>query len=305
MPTFRFADAPPVMIVTALAVAALTWNWWAGLIWQQPALLRLLWPSALCFAIAAIYSTVRPQPAIAEVACYFGLWIVYPVFATRFTYLANASGYPLQDDMLAGLDATIGFRWSDWAAIISTYPLIVRMQEFAYQSYVWQPAASIIVFAIWGPHGRNRELLTSLLLALTLTMAVSMFLPAIGPADTHGFSTPSGAIIRALRDRLGAPLPYVGIVSFPSFHTVMAVLFAVAHRGNRWTFPIFVGLNAVMLTAIPYTGDHYLIDVISGIGVAAIALIGARRLLSCCRNPTEAAVACVSAAVPDTRNHYG
>jgi hypothetical protein len=85
----------------------------------------------------------------------------------------------------------------------------------------------------------------------------------------------------------------------------MAVLFAVAHRGNRWTFPIFVGLNAVMLTAIPYTGDHYLIDVISGIGVAAIALIGARRLLSCCRNPTEAAVACVSAAVPDTRNHYG
>jgi hypothetical protein len=88
---------------------------------------------------------------------------------------------------LARLDATIGFRWSDWAAIISTYPLIVRMQEFAYQSYVWQPATSIIVFAIWGPHGRNRELLTSLLLALTLTMAVSMFLPAIGPADTMGF----------------------------------------------------------------------------------------------------------------------
>jgi hypothetical protein len=287
-PAFRFVDAPPVIIVAALAAMALAWNRWSGLTWQQPALPALLWTPALCFVIAAIYSIVRPQPVIAEVACYFGLWLVYPVFGTRLTYLANASGYPLQDEILAGLDAAIGFQWSDWARVISTYSLVVTIQEFAYQSYVWQPALSIIVFAVWGPRGRNRELLTSVLLALIPTVVISIFLPAIGPADTHGFLTPSGSIVRALRDGSGAQLPYVGIVCFPYFHAVMAVLFAVAHRGNRWTFPPFIALNALMLTAIPYTGDHYLSDLIGGTGVAVVALIGARRLLSCCSSPAEA-----------------
>jgi PAP2 superfamily len=287
-PAFRFADAPPVVIVAAVAATALAWNRWSGLTWQQPALPALLCAPALCFVIAAIYSTVRPQPVIAEVACYFGLWLVYPVFGTRLTHLANAAGYPLQDEILAGLDAAIGFQWSDWARVISTYSLVVKIQEFAYQSYAWQPALSIIVFAIWGPRGRNRELLTSVLLALIPTVAISIFLPAIGPTDIHGYFTPSGSIVRALRDGSGAQLPYVGIICFPSFHTVMAVLFAVAHRGNRWTFPPFIALNALMLTAIPYTGDHYLTDIIGGTGVAVVALFGARRLLSCCSSPAEA-----------------
>jgi hypothetical protein len=117
---------------------------------------------------------------------------------------------------------------------------------------------SLAIFAVWGPRGRNRELLTSVLVALLATVAISMFLPVIGPADTRGFATLQGDIIRALRSGSATPLTYVGIISFPSLHTVMAILFAVAHRDNRWSFPIFLTLNLLMLTAIPYSGNRYL-----------------------------------------------
>lgn len=275
--TLCFPNAPPVVIIAAMAAVSLAWNGWTGISWQ-PVLPLLIAGSAVCFAIAAICSTIRPQHVIAEGALYSGLWVIYPIFGARLTYLANSLGYPLQDKTFDALDAALGFRWIDWVEFVSSHRFLEKVQGFAYESYIWQPAVSIAIFAIWGPRGRNRELLTSVLVALLATIAISMFLPAIGPADTHGFTTPQGSIIRALRSGSATSLAYVGIVSFPSFHTVMAILFAVAHRDNWWSFPIFLILNVLMLIAIPYSGNHYLTDVIGGAVIAACSFIGTRRL---------------------------
>jgi hypothetical protein len=276
-PAFRFANALPVIIISVMAAVSLVWNGWAGISWR-PALPPLLAGPALCFAIAAIYSTIRPQRVLAECALYVGLWLIYPIFATRLTYLALEVGYPLKDNLFAAADGALGFRWMHWADIVSAHPLFATMQGAAYESYLWQPVLSIIIFAVWGPRGRNGELLTSVLLAVLATIAVSTFLPAIGPADTHGFATLSGSVVRALRSGADTPFEYVGIVCFPSFHTAMAILFAAAHRGNRLSFPIFLILNVLMLGAIPYSGDHYLTDVIGGAVVAGCAIVGTRRL---------------------------
>jgi hypothetical protein len=255
-----------------MAVASLGWNGLA----LQPVL--LLAP-AICFTIATIYSTIRPERIIADGAFYFGLWLLFPMFGTKLSYIANTSGYPLQDKLFNELDAALGFHWIDWAAIISAHPLLEKAHGFAYQSHIWQPALSISIFAIWGPQTRNRELLTSMLVALLATIAISVFLPAIGPADTHGYTTPSGSVVQALRSGSN-PLVYVGIICFPSFHTVMAILFTLAHRDNRWSFPFFLILNLLMLTSIPYSGDHYLTDVLGGIVIAVSAFVATRRLLS-------------------------
>ena len=271
------ANAPPVIIVAAIATVALAWNLSVGLKWQ-PALLPLLMAPTICFVIAAIYSTIRPNNVIAECSLYFGLWFLVPIFGTRLTHLINTLGYPLQDQLLASWDAALGFRWIDWAEIISQHHLIRAVQEFAYSSHFWQPAVSIVIFAVWGPRGRNRELSTSMLIALVATLAISAFFPAIGPADTHGYQTGPASIVQILRSNPGDTLTYVAITWFPSFHTVMAVLFTLAHRGI-WSFPIFLVLNAVMLTAVPYSGDHYLVDVIGGAVVAIGAFAVTRRAL--------------------------
>ena len=83
-----------------------------------------------------------------------------------------------------------------------------------------------------------------------------------------------------LRSGSATSLGYLGIVSFPSFHTAMAILFAVAHRDIWWSFPIFLILNVLMLITIPYSGNHYLIDVIGGAVIAACAFIGTLAVLA-------------------------
>ena len=55
-----------------------------------------------------------------------------------------------------------------------------------------------------------------------------------------------------------------GIVTFPSYHTVLAILFVYTHRGLRWTFPPVAVLNGLMLAAIPSVGGHYVVDMIGG-----------------------------------------
>jgi len=61
-------------------------------------------------------------------------------------------------------------------------------------------------------------------------------------------------------------------VTFPSFHTAMALTYI---WGFRNTGPIGWGatlLNIVMLCAIPWIGGHYLVDMIAGAAVMLVSL---------------------------------
>ena len=67
-----------------------------------------------------------------------------------------------------------------------------------------------------------------------------------------------------------------GLVAFPSLHTILAVLSAIA----LWRIPYvrwFAALLACLIIASTVTtGWHYLTDVLAGLAVAAIAFAAAR-----------------------------
>ncbi|MES2254079.1 MAG: phosphatase PAP2 family protein [Pseudomonadota bacterium] len=278
-PRMRFSDAaqmPPLLLIATMTALALAFNQWTQLRWLTPAY-QLIWMPALCCASIVIYATRRSQPAIRETGIYLGFWLFYPLFAAQLTYIATVTKFPLQDALFIRLDGMLGFVWGDWMKFSLDNPLLLAVQQFAYDSSYWQPLLYVPFFALFGPRGRNGEFLTAMLLGLIATILIYMFLPTLGPADMAGQKAEQGQIIRALRVGSVGPYPYFGIVSFPSFHTVMALLFIVAHRGNRITFPVVLAFNLVMLTAIPYSGDHYLTDMIAG-GMIALAAFAAARL---------------------------
>jgi len=74
------------------------------------------------------------------------------------------------------------------------------------------------------------------------------------------------------------PMPYIGIISFPSFHASMAVLFTAAVRGNRYLFVPTFCLNAILLIATVVIGYHYFVDVLAGVTIAFAALYCARAI---------------------------
>jgi len=277
VPRYKVLEVPPVAIIVLMTALTLALEQIVPLRWAIPAY-RLIWPAGPCLAIAIFYSTVRSQPAIREIGLYLGLWLFFPIFAAKLSYIATCADLPLRDRFFIAADAALGFNWADWINFITRYPAIVTVQDFAYGSSFWQPLLTVMVLALWGPRGRNAEFLTAILLALLGTIFIYTLLPTVGPADMFGFKAQTGAVIQALRGGDHGPFAYFGLIAFPSFHTAMALLYMAAHRGNRFTRPIVVILNLAMLSAVPYQGDHYLSDMIAGAGIALLSFVAAQRL---------------------------
>lgn len=230
-------------------------------------------------AIAAYYQTRRPaETRLFEIVFYAGLWSALPPAGTQLTFAANAMNLPMQSDTFASMDAAIGFRWIDWARFVWDHPMLHWITNQAYGSYMIQPFAAVIILAIFGPPGRNSNLVIATIIAMTITTAVSALVPAVGPANAYGIRTPATEALIALREGQRAGLPYAGIICFPSFHTAMAVLFTAAYRGVPLAFPLAALVNAVMLLSVPASGDHYLVDLLAGIVVALGAQCAADRV---------------------------
>jgi membrane-associated phospholipid phosphatase len=69
-----------------------------------------------------------------------------------------------------------------------------------------------------------------------------------------------------------------GLITFPSFHTTLAVLFVAALRKHRLALVIGGVVNGSMLLSIPSEGGHYLVDVFAGALVAVLAIVAAARI---------------------------
>ena len=70
-----------------------------------------------------------------------------------------------------------------------------------------------------------------------------------------------------------------GVIAFPSYHAVLAVLFSYAHRRSASFLPV-AAFNLLMLISIPGEGGHYLANVISGLAVGGITIPTIRALPS-------------------------
>jgi membrane-associated phospholipid phosphatase len=116
-----------------------------------------------------------------------------------------------------------------------------------------------------------------------------LFVPAAG-AYAHygptrelfdGFSSNAGMwhykTLIMLRTQ-APPLDFMkveGLVTFPSYHTVLAIIVSYAFRGFRFIALPAAVLNSIVVISTLPEGGHYLVDVIAGavIGLAGIVLV--------------------------------
>ncbi len=209
------------------------------------------------------------------------LWIVFTVAGALLTYAAAAQGGTLYDARLATLDVALGFDRGVWEAFLANHPLLHLPLTLAYQSLFPQAVLTVLWFCCRGGEGRNAELLTNATVALLLTTMVFSRFPSFGPcALTPGCHD---AYLDDLVGLRGGKLPSLdimvlkGVVAFPSFHAVLAILFAYAHRGSPTFLPAVV-LNLAMLVSIPSEGGHYFVDLFGGVAVGFVSLLLMRLL---------------------------
>jgi PAP2 superfamily len=225
-------------------------------------------------------------------------WVLAFSFTLPFVVdICARSGMPLQDHNLARLDSMLGINVpaiSVWAGhnrlgrlITATYPLLVPY---------FLPAAMFLP-ALLGRWRAAREFLIANVVSLIVGLAAFAFLPAVGP--WYGFHMPphSGqAWCQTQLLLMRAPGVYVaeqvGVVCFPSFHVVSAILCARAlwtFRSLRVWVSIFAGM--IVLSTLT-TGWHYFVDVLGGAAVAWLSIMVAAYIVN---SQSEAAAALRSA----------
>ena len=268
----RLRKILPALLVACLVVILLGWNAAIGITWQGPSLAHIALTTSPLLALA-LYARWRGDRVISEIATYLFLYFIFPVTGVKLSYLAATLHYALIDDFLAGFDTALGFSWAGWAAFNDQHPLLKSIVSLAYASPIAQAVASVVIFAIWRNGRRNAETLCALVLAMAIVLVVCAYCPAIGPQARLGIATPYAQIVASLRAGKFSALPYQGIVWFPSYHTVMALVFTYGHRGLKYSFPPVLALNAAMLLAIPNIGCHYLADMAAGAAVACVSIV--------------------------------
>lgn len=243
-----------------------------GMSFSPPLHLMLLMPLTTG-AIAFAYHLWRPhENQLFQILLYVTLWSLLPTAGTQLTFIGATAKMPLQTELLLAADRALGFSWIAWADFIRSHAWLEWLTRHAYLSYAFQPYVALIAVALFGCARRNAQLMVATMVALAITIVVSTLLPAVEPAHAFGFKTPAWEAHEALRSGQRTGLSYVGIICFPSFHTAMAVLFTAVYRGMPRLFWPAAALNAVMLLSVPFSGDHYLVDLLGGLAVSAFAL---------------------------------
>lgn len=253
----------------------LTFSGWS---WPVLAILGLL-------GLSLFYRVLRPVPVLSELPAYAAHWIALSIVGGIGTYYASAAAMPLADPALAAFDALVGFDWVTWVQAVRSLPVLNWLLRAAYDSLMPQIIVTLALIACSGTQGRNAEFLLAAAVGLLLTVIISAWMPALGPWEHFGTGAlnPSDTAyvphVMAMRQGGQAAFDLAkleGIVCFPSFHTVMALLLVHAHRGLRWSRLPFAALNLLMLLSIPSEGGHYLADMAAGALIAALTLAAVR-----------------------------
>lgn len=259
------------------------------------------WPPFLAgyaatLGLAAIGGYVRqakatPRIALALVgaAIFTGFTAVSSVFIFALFPLPN----PLIDPALIRADAALGYDWPTLVAWLADYPGLASLLGWIYHTSLVQIFLTIVVLAALSrPTELHRFLLVGML-TLILAVAIWWIVPSVGPSAFHNipeaqrqatglyFNPAYGQHLLKLVEVGPArisPEVITGVVAFPSYHMIMALMVVWFTRATPAFLPA-LAVNTAMVPATLTHGGHHLVDLFAGIAVFALGVWMASKLI--------------------------
>ena len=251
----------------------------------------LIFLAALRYALGGAGGSITGETAtgvgapLREIVRLFRDWLPFLAFllfyeAFRTRLAQTFQGDDLDAALLAWDRRLFGETPAVWFDVVVT-PALTNVMTLAYFLHLLLPP---VVAFVWYRRRKSgfREFLLAVLLSGMMGSMGYVVVPGIGPAMAYPelFSEPLGGLLYApittLMDAARAPRDI-----FPSLHVGLStiVLWYGAKLGRRWLWvllPLVVG-NWISTVYLRY---HYLVDVLAGWAVAALAIWGAGWLLS-------------------------
>lgn len=210
------------------------------------------------------------------------LWLVAFMLVTDpLLEIAGSTRYALIDQVLARYD------------ILSTGSIVRWVQAHhaewlslsIYRSFLPLFAGAMLLPGLLGHATAGYRFVIAGALGALITIATFAVMPATGPWTVEDYQPTAVQLettrqIAALKAHHAVqPMSGGGVVSFPSFHTVLAILSAFALWPLRWIRWIAVPVAIAICISTVTTGWHYGLDVIAGAVVALISQRAATEVL--------------------------
>lgn len=283
-----FPSKPLWLLLAALIVVDIVWAVACGFtIVASPAKIGVC---VVGFAIvmALALGKIRLSPeSNAMISCAFYM-IVFTNAAAVLSYMMTSLNYPLLDAEFAKIDEAMGFDWVALLCWMNEAPLIGWTLTAAYNTSIPQFLLAVLILAYVQQFKQLFEYVGLFGVTALAIVILSGFLPAAGAYVHHApaedmFANLNAAAgmwhfeqFEALRDgslRTVDLGKLEGLVTFPSFHTALAVVTAWAVRDVKYVFSVAVVLNGLVILSTLSEGGHYLIDVIGGGAIAVVSIV--------------------------------
>jgi hypothetical protein len=193
------------------------------------------------------------------------------------------SANSLRDANLAGFDLALGVDWLKWAAWLNNHPRVALILRLAYISPIYQFFVLLFSQFIFAWEVRLQRVILSTQITSLITCLIAALFPAVGAYSyfSNGTTVLEMKFIPLVTDghvkdilNLRGNIPVIpfeylkGLITFPSFHTALGVIFIWSMWPNRILRFMSCIVNGLMIAASPLFGAHYVVDVLAGIVVA-------------------------------------
>ncbi|MFN3469215.1 MAG: phosphatase PAP2 family protein [Novosphingobium sp.] len=223
------------------------------------------------------YTAYRADERIAATCGTLATLIVAALLAAFISHASLRLGAPNVDAALSGADLALGIRAPNIVAAFAAYPAFARLLGVIYSTAMPVCMILALVLAAGGRRARASELAFSFTFCIVLAATVSIGFPALGSTVHHGIEGIAGlpksagnfhmATVEYYRNHPTAVFDLAkveGIVTFPSFHMVMALMAPYAMRGAGIASMAALVWAALVTVSSIVIGGHYVIDLLGG-----------------------------------------
>jgi hypothetical protein len=263
----------------------------AGVVWTMAVVFRLLQHAGYRGDLLLVAEASR---RIATLVSALATVIVLSNALITLSYLAIGTRMPLVDDSLARLDSLVGFDWMAWFQVVHSHPWLRLALVYIYDSTLPAIGATLFYLILGGNFWRYHEMLWIFIITGVATNLIAGLLPAmhapvhyllenasVVPADfdpnlAYPYLPDLFALHEGRLSEINLAARLEGLVCFPSFHTVLVIIYCYALRRTRLFWPA-IALGGITMLSLPTIGGHYLADLPGGAAVAIMAILLVRR----------------------------
>ena len=282
-------------IVAALAATDAIWIAAGHFHIDGPAYAAFAFLTALLAGGGVFYAKVRKDERLTAMLFGTSFMLAFSNLASIFNYLLLTVAGQRIDGLLASIDRAMGVNWPAMIVWAHAHRSIDLVMMLVYGCVLPQIALLMPLLGWQSAISRIYSFCLAVTVATVIAMGFWAFFPSFGAISVYGLPPALAAhtplaldmnyaheLLRLLANGPGfiSPRDLKGLIGFPSFHAVLALLVTWYARDLKYVRWPIIGINTLVIIATPIQGGHHVIDVVAGFGVTALSILLAEKIMA-------------------------